>query len=327
MELDNFKEFLQERKLDTSQIDIAMNIVKEFGQFLTKSDKSLENIVYEDLHSFSAYLIANKKNSFDNYVSLLRFGYFTKNNQLIIAAMELIDGSEVMTNFSKRLIAEFGEEARNAIFGNIEGPPLGLHPSKRPAITKQLITAFLTQYNRERCEEFLAKGLRDNYWTKSSEREKFLKTGNIDLFLKNKRQAFIEKLENHLQEKTLFFTQEITNDVIKYVKNHPTIESGVREGNQVIITKIPYMTKEYLKESDEEKKRYWYCHCPWVREALKEEAQPVDPIFCNCSGGYYKNYWEVVLGQPVKVEVLESILKGDPVCKFALVLPPEVANS
>ncbi|MFW9916063.1 MAG: hypothetical protein ACFFGZ_10690 [Candidatus Thorarchaeota archaeon] len=326
MELNKFKEFLEEKKLDTGQIDIAVDIITEFGQFLAEHDKSLENIAYEDLHSFSAYLIANKKNSFDNYLGLLRYGYFTKNNQLIIAAMELIDGSEVMTNFSKRLIAEFGEEARNEIFGDIEGPPLGLHPSKRPAITKQLIKAFLAKYNRERCEEFLAEGLRDNYWAESSEREKFQKAANIDEFLKNKRQDFIKRLENHLQEETLFFTQEITKDVIDYVKNHPTIESGVREGNRVIITKIPYMTKEYLKEADEDKKRYWYCHCPWVREALKEEKQPVDPIFCNCSGGYYKNYWETALGQPVKVEVIESVLKGDSVCKFALLLPPEVAG-
>jgi hypothetical protein len=49
--------------------------------------------------------------------------------------MELIDGSEVLDNFSRRLIEEFGQEARNEIYGDIEGPPLGLHPSKRPAIT------------------------------------------------------------------------------------------------------------------------------------------------------------------------------------------------
>jgi hypothetical protein len=57
---------------------------------------------------------------------------------------------------------------------------------------------------------------------------------------------------------------------------------------------------------------------------LKDEDQPIDPIFCNCSGGYYKNYWEAVFDQPVKVELLESVLMGDQVCKFALHLPPEI---
>jgi hypothetical protein len=59
---------------------------------------------------------------------------------------------------------------------------------------------------------------------------------------------------------------------------------------------------------------------------LKEEDQPVDPVFCNCSGGYYKNYWEAVLGQPVKVDLLESVIQGDHVCKFALHLPKEIVE-
>ncbi|MFX0116262.1 MAG: hypothetical protein ACFFB3_17060 [Candidatus Hodarchaeota archaeon] len=321
MELDNFKDFLKERKLDSENIENAVIIVKEFDDFLSQHQKSLENISYDDLHNFSAYLIENEKNSFDNYVSLLRFGYFAKNNRLIIAAMELIDGGEVMANFSKRLIEEFGEELRNEIFADIGDPPLGVHPTEKPAITKKLIGRFLSKLDRGKCGEFLAGGLRDNYWKDSDVREKFLKTDNIDEFLRAKHQDFIKELEKHLQEGTLFFTQEITQEVIDYVKNNPTIESGVREGDRVIISKIPYMAKQYLDESNENLKRYWYCHCPWVREALKEEDQPVDPIFCNCSGGYYKNYWETVLDQPVRVEVLESVLKGDKVCKFALHLP------
>ena len=87
------------------------------------------------------------------------------------------------------------------------------------------------------------------------------------------------------------------------------------------------MTKQYIEETDKRKKRYYYCHCPWVREALKEEDQPVSPIFCNCSGGYYKNYWEAVLDHSVKVELLESVIKGDSVCKFALHLPQEIMET
>ena len=66
---------------------------------------------------------------------------------------------------------------------------------------------------------------------------------------------------------------------------------------------------------------YNFCHNPMIREALLDEEQPVSPIFCNCSGGYYKNYWEAVLDHPVEVELLESVMKGDNVCRFALHLP------
>ncbi|MHA2271367.1 MAG: hypothetical protein ACXACI_05855 [Candidatus Hodarchaeales archaeon] len=323
MVLDEFKEYLKERELNMDQIKAVVDIVKEFSQFLADHDKSIDNAVYDDLFAFSADLIEKKKNSFDNYVGVLRYGHFKKNNEVIIASMEILDGSEIFENFSKRLTEEFGSDIRDRIFGDLEVPPLGLHPQKKPEITKQLIERFLAEADREDCIEFLAQGLRDKY-TESYRRprELFLEAGNIDKFLKAKHQNFVKTLEKHLQEKTLFFTQEVDEQVIDYVKSDQTIEAGVRKGDQVIISKIPYMTKQYLAATDETNRRYYYCHCPVFREALQEEAQPVDPIFCHCSGGYYKNFWEAVLEQPVKVDLRESILLGNDVCKFALTLPP-----
>ena len=328
MKLDSFKGFLQEQKLDQDKIASAVKIINEFDEFLSKSGKSVQNATYDDLHNFSAFLIENEKNLFDNYVALFRFGFYMKNNPLIIASMENIDGGEVIENFSKRLAEEFGEEVRNEVFDGIEIPPLGIHPKKRPEITKKLIDRFTSKVNHEKCSTFLANGLRDKY-TESykSSREKYLKAKNIDEFLEIKRQDFIDTLTKHRNEGTLFFTQEIDDSVVEYVKNQQGMtEAGVRKGNQVIITKIPYMAKQYLNETDEKKKRYYYCHCPWVREALLEEDQPIDPIFCNCSGGYYKNFWEAVLDQPVEVVLLESVLKGDEMCKFVLHLPQELVD-
>ena len=44
------------------------------------------------------------------------------------------------------------------------------------------------------------------------------------------------------------------------VKNNPEIESGVRDGNLLYITKIPYNAKEFLIETDPTMKRYYACH-------------------------------------------------------------------
>ncbi len=329
MKLGGFKEFLQERKLDQNKIAAAIDIINEFDELLSKSKKSVENITYNDLHNFSAYLIEKKKNSFDNYVNLLRFGYFKDNKQVIIASMEVIDGGEVIENFSKRLVEEFSEEVRNEIFDDIEIPPLGLHPTKRPEITRKLIERFISKVDHDKCIAFLANGLRDKYTDSyKPAREKFLKARNIDEFLEIKSQDFIETLTKHRDEDSLFFTQEIDDSVLKFIKNQQGMtEAGIREGNKVIITKIPYMAKQFLSETDEKKKKYYYCHCPWVREALLEDDQPVDPIFCNCSGGYYKNFWEAVLDRPVRVELLNSVLRGDEVCKFALHLPQEIVDA
>ncbi|MFX0087720.1 MAG: hypothetical protein ACFFAU_18865 [Candidatus Hodarchaeota archaeon] len=328
MQIEAFKEYLQDKNLASENIENSIQVLNEFKNFLQKVNKSSEKIKYDDLHKFSAFLIENGKNTFENYLSLLRYGHFTKNKELIIASMELLDGREMIDNFSRRLVEEFSEEVRNEIFDNELVPPLGLHPKKKPEITKKLVKRFIAKFGEEKSREFFAIGLRDKY-TESykKQRETFLETNNIDIFLDQKRRKFLKTLESHLKDKSLFFTQEINSDVIDYVKNDPTIESGVRDGNVVIITKIPYMTIPYLNSSNKKEKRYYFCHNPWIREALFEENRPISPIFCNCSGGYYRNYWEAVLNHhPLKVELLESVIKGDNVCRFALHLPQEIVN-
>lgn len=328
MELKGFREYLKERKVESDKINKAIDLITEFHEFLFNNEKSLDNANYNNLHNFSAYLITNKKNSFENYVYLLRFAYFKKNNQLVHATMELLDGREMIENFSNRLIKEFGIKVRDEIFEGDKVPPLGLHPKKKPEITRKLIERFLKKFGPDECKKFLADGLRDKYTEDYiPAREKFLKINNIDDFLKDKHQQMMKTLKKHQKEGTLFFTQEVDEEVISYVENDPSIEAGIRKGNQVNITKIPYMTKHFLNETDEKKKMYYYCHCPWVREALIEEDQPIPPIFCHSSGGFYKNYWEAVLDQPVKVDLLESVIKGDKACKFTLYLPQEFADN
>jgi hypothetical protein len=70
------------------------------------------------------------------------------------------------------------------------------------------------------------------------------------------------------------------------------------------------MAREYLAETDERMKRYYYCHCPWVRESLRAGDVRVSPTFCHCSAGFTKKYWEVVLDQPLEAEIVESVLQG-----------------
>ncbi|MFX1507880.1 MAG: hypothetical protein ACFFDC_17470, partial [Promethearchaeota archaeon] len=156
MDIDGFIEFLMKRNLDTDKIDTTIEIITDFDKYLSKQEKSIKDVTYDDVYSYSAYLIENKKNLYDHYLTLVRFGHYMKNNQLIIAAIEIIDGKEVMTNFSTRLITEFGEETRNLIFKDVQLPPLGSHPHKKPEITKVLMERFIANVDRKNCLEFLA---------------------------------------------------------------------------------------------------------------------------------------------------------------------------
>ena len=60
-----------------------------------------------------------------------------------------------------------------------------------------------------------------------------------------------------------------------------------------------------------------------VREAIKRGDVRLFADFCSCSGGFHKKPFEAIFGQRLKVDVLESVLKGDERCRFAIHLPVE----
>ena len=98
--------------------------------------------------------------------------------------------------------------------------------------------------------------------------------------------------------------------------------AGIKKGNTILATKIPksgYLL-EYISETDPERKRQHYCHCPRVREILKT-SKTISPTYCYCGAGFYKGIWEEILQKPVEVEVLETVLQGDEVCRISITLP------
>ena len=104
--------------------------------------------------------------------------------------------------------------------------------------------------------------------------------------------------------------------------------AGILEGNKILATKIPksgYLV-QYLQESDPQKKRQYYCHCPRVRDMLKT-GKSLPATYCYCGAGFYKGIWEEILQAPVAVEVLKSVLVGDEVCTIAICLPTPAGQS
>jgi hypothetical protein len=331
MDLSLFKEYLTEKKLDADKIENALDIVKQFAEFLNTDIKSLENVEYEDLHSFSEVLITQDLNKYDNFIYLLRFSYFMKNDPMTIAVMETIDGGEMMVNFSERLKETHGEEIRDKVFKEIGVPPLGLHPKKRPKITMKLINRLAETIGHEETKIFLNTGLRDRYtqWYAMA-RKTYLDVDSMDEFLKIKKDEFFKTLNTHFEEKSLFFTQVIDQEVMDYVNKHPTIESGILDGNLLSVSKIPYMTKEFLeakRNGDTRKMKYYFCHNPWFREGLLEDDLEINPIACQISCGYYKDYWEGVLNAPVDVELTGSLVLGNDTCSFDIHLPEDVIKT
>ncbi|MCJ7622246.1 MAG: GyrI-like domain-containing protein, partial [Anaerolineaceae bacterium] len=99
-------------------------------------------------------------------------------------------------------------------------------------------------------------------------------------------------------------------------------EDPEREGYVINVEKIPYDRERFENASDEIEKKVAYCHCPFVRGAIRDQMD-ISPTFCGCGAGWYRQLWVGILDMPTPVETLETVLHGGERCKFAIHLPVE----
>ncbi|MFX1316166.1 MAG: hypothetical protein ACFE9T_09905 [Promethearchaeota archaeon] len=122
--------------------------------------------------------------------------------------------------------------------------------------------------------------------------------------------------------KAIYEKNNNIDEVLKEMhKDYTWYENPIRKGNIIYVDKIPYNQDGYKKAESTEEKRRNYCHCPLVREHFDSG---ISPTFCNCSAGWYRQQWEGILGIPIQIDVLKSLVKGDDYCKFAIHLPSNI---
>jgi hypothetical protein len=97
-------------------------------------------------------------------------------------------------------------------------------------------------------------------------------------------------------------------------------EQPVRSGNVIHVSKDPFSPEAYAQATDSREKRSWYCHCSLMRDLIRS-GQTVSSTYCHCGAGWYHQLWEGILGTPVEIDVIESVLQGDDRCSFAIHLP------
>jgi len=328
LKVNAFREFCAKRHLDEKTIRANISAVKEFETSLRKRRKNRDfsTATAADLQSYVSELMNKSKNTMENFLGLLRYSRFIGNRVVEVRLLELLDGSEVLEKISEIVKKTAGEKKQKEVFRGIKLPPLGTSPKDKPKVTRKLMERLETELGEQSCRTVLLSGPHaeaKEYFLQ--ERRNFLASKSIDDFLEKRHKEHVAELEKHMKEKTLYFTQEIDENVLDYVRHTPTCQNGVREGDIIYVTKIPYMAKKYLKEKDPKMKRYHYCHCPWVRESILSGIE-ISPNFCYCSAGFEKRPWEVIFDQPVKADVVESVLRGDLICKFAIHIPQKFAS-
>jgi effector-binding domain-containing protein len=112
------------------------------------------------------------------------------------------------------------------------------------------------------------------------------------------------------------------DDVLREMYQDPDwYEDPVRKGNQLHMRKVPFDAEAYKKATDPVEKRQAYCHCAFVRPYLTESPAKISPTFCWCGAGWYRRLWEGILGQPIMVEHVSTLVRGNDHCDLVITLP------
>ncbi|MFX0107278.1 MAG: hypothetical protein ACFE7R_03270 [Candidatus Hodarchaeota archaeon] len=327
MDKEGYRIYLTDRDQPVPEEEIIENtkMVERFEKFIKQFGKTLETATETEFKDFSKVLIQEGLNTYLNYAALSRYAYFIKNMDLFLPILGIFDGSEVMNVLRERISEHVGEKERDEILPEKDLPPLGMPDTEKMIVTRKILKRMGKILDPTDCTKILADvahGLPRDF--RKGEREKYLEAGSIDEYLKRKREDAIAELEKHRDDGSLFFNQYISNEVVEFVKSRPDVLSGERRGKTIYHTKIPYMVQEYLHETDEKMKRYYACHCAWARESILNDDVDVPAAFCHCSGGFTKMPWEAALDQPLKYDMVKSVLRGDDECSFIIYLPEGV---
>lgn len=317
-----FRKHLQGRGLSAENVDFAVSVVREFEDYLGKKQTSFESASVDAIKDYVSLLMKEGKNSMDRLITLARYCNFARKNDCFIYFASILGARNVLPDIGERLAAVVGEEARRKIFEDIELPPLGSPQEDYPRITQKIVDGLEAELPSEVCKKVLTW----NYHKVPAEafkekKERFEKASSIDEFLKNEHDRFVEELTGCMREGRIWYEQEITPEVVEFVKSNQEIQNGVRHGDRIYVTKVPFAPKQYLAEKDPVLKRYYACHCPLVRTAIRDGNPRISPIFCYCSGGYEKLPYDVMFCESLEVELLESALNGDARCRFAIRIP------
>jgi predicted hydrocarbon binding protein len=216
-----------------------------------------------------------------------------------------------LTKFSRCLRDLAGEEIRDIFMEGSETLSAGTEP---------LEVIHWTQAAMERLEGEVEAGTLKSIMTGCA--CQYSKSDLQDVRREYEASGDIHLVHRMLQEKFEVFLRDtllLEEELVMQVVERGWGLAGILSSDTIIATKIPksgYLV-EYLRETDPEKKRQIYCHCPRVRGALTlSESLPIS--YCYCGAGFYKGIWEEILQEPVDVEVLESVLSGGEVCKVAI---------
>jgi hypothetical protein len=317
-----FREYCQQRRFDMTTAEAAVAAVRHFEDYATVVGTTLETVTASHLSDYLQQLTRTGLVAEDRLLALARYCYVTRRNDLFVQLVHVAEAPSILPILHERARQIIGEKAAEEIFGDVDMPPEGSPTDTYPPVVDKIVERMQGALPDDTCKQVLAGNMHQIPESSFADmRDRFLKDPDIDALLADRHARLMQDLEDHMNQGKAWYEQVITPEVLEYVRNNPEIQSGVRDGDIIHVAKIPFDPQAYLDEKDPTKKRYDACHCPLARTSIVAGRPAVSPLFCYCSAGYEKLPFDVIFGEPVKVEVLESALGGSDRCRFAITIP------
>ncbi len=327
MSMDAYAGYLRERGTDESGIRRRLDAVLAFDAWLLGQGAAMETAGEREARGYAKHLIGMPANVPETYDALCEYAAFSGLRVLYVAFTEITDCYGAMEMLRDTIEERYGAELRDRIFTE-PIPPLGADEAERLHYTKRIswrMNALLTPEEAHAAWFTVQHGIPRKFWKQYDEKQKetFGACASPEALigaLVEERSAMLKRL--HAENK-LWFTQEITKDALAYLLGNPYLQLGEHNGRMgIVVTKVPYQTHKALHAKDEKMRRYYTCHCPLIREAIRNEETLSDDV-CYCSLGHASHYLAGIGLEGLEGEVIESAVKGDARCKFIFYLPEE----
>jgi hypothetical protein len=319
----DFVDRCKARGLDDAAIMKAVGVIEALEKHVAGLGVTLMEISIGVLESYIALLVEKGLCDEASLMAMARYFSVAGNNDIAIKVLAYLLPVGVLPAMAGRLRTLEGDDVANRVLDNFVFPQTGAPPSAYPDATRNFVEALVSVLGDERAEQVLAwnvHGIPVSAF--AAEREKLAAIGSVDAWLVDYHGRQVAELARHAADGTLWYEQKITGAVVEFVKANQEIQGGVRHGDTIYVSKIPYNPDKYLRETDPVERRRLACHCPLAASSIVEGGAGVPSKWCACSAGYTKFMFDVAFGEETRAEVLATALGGDELCRFGIKIPP-----
>lgn len=320
-----FRDRCAARGLDAEATDKAVAWVRILEAEAAGPDGTLASASLPEVERHVAALVARGEAGEDRLMALARYFAAAGIDAVAIRLLAYLLPVGVLPAMADRLAELEGAAVRDRVMAGVEVPQTGAPPETYPTATAAFVRTLEAELGAEKARRVLCWNVHGIPAAAfAAEREAFLASESLEEWLAAFHGRKVGELARHAEDGTLWFEQRITPAVVDFVRGNQELLSAVSDGRHLWATKIPYDPDRFLASKYPLEKRRLACHCPLAASSITETGAGVPAAWCACSAGYEKFLFDTVFGEETEAVVTESVLAGDPRCRFKIRIPDSV---